>query len=121
MANQQQAIFIISLDCDGKWGLADRISDHHIRYFTNENIRQAYGDLVALFEKWDVSATFAFVMAFILAKEEVGSYADLFEDASCRSWLRDFRRDAAAQRFEVGSSPGCSQSQQTWIFTYSRC
>jgi hypothetical protein len=112
MANQQQAIFTISLDCD----LADRISDHHIRYFTNENRRRAYGDLVALFEKWDVSATFAFVTVFILAKEEVGSYADLLEAASCRSWLltseetprrkdsRLVRRPAAASPSRPGSS-----------------
>jgi hypothetical protein len=61
-----------------------------------------------------VAATFV-VMAFILAKEEVGSYADLFEGASWRTWLRHFRRDAAAQRFDSWSSPGCSQSQQSWI------
>jgi hypothetical protein len=51
-----------------------------------------------------VPATFAFVMAFTLAKEELGRYADLFEDVGDGGWLRHFRRDTAAQRFDVGSS-----------------
>jgi hypothetical protein len=121
MPAQRRAIFILSLDCEGKWGVADHISDHHTHYFTGANLRRAYADLLALFEKWEVSATFAFVMAFTLAEEELASYADLFEDVACRDWLRHFRRDAAAQRFDVGSPPGCSQSQKSWIFTYSRC
>jgi peptidoglycan/xylan/chitin deacetylase (PgdA/CDA1 family) len=100
MRRQTQAIFILSLDCEGKWGLADQISDHHARYFTSENLRRAYCDLLALFEKWELPATFAFVMAFILAKEELGRYADLFQDGGRGGWLRHFRRDAAAQRFD---------------------
>jgi peptidoglycan/xylan/chitin deacetylase (PgdA/CDA1 family) len=100
MSTRPKAIFVLSLDCEGKWGLADQISDHHVRYFTSENLRRAYGDLLALFEKWEVPATFAFVMAFILAKEELGRYADLFEDVGDGSWLRHFRRDAAASRFD---------------------
>jgi peptidoglycan/xylan/chitin deacetylase (PgdA/CDA1 family) len=63
-------------------------------------LRQAYRDLVSLFEKWQVPATFAFVMAFILAKQEFFDYADLFRDRGADGWLRQFRTDAAAQRFE---------------------
>jgi hypothetical protein len=51
MPTQPKAVFILSLDREGKWGLADRISEHHARYFTSENLRNANADLLALFEK----------------------------------------------------------------------
>lgn len=105
MLTQDQGVFILSLDCEGKWGVADRISEHHIRYFTNENLRRAYRDLLALFDKWDVTATFAFVIAFILSPEELRRRTHLLADGSSGDWLSNFRRDAAAQRFDGWSVP----------------
>jgi hypothetical protein len=103
MPTQTKAIFVLSLDCEGKWGLADQISDHHVRYFTSENLRRAYGDPLALFEKWEVPATFAFVMAFTLAKEELGRYADLFEDVATAVGCGT-SEETPRRKFDVGSS-----------------
>ena len=104
-----QGVFILSLDCEGKWGVADRISGHHVRYFTNANLRRAYADLLALFDKWDVSATFAFVMAFILSLEELPRQRDLLADDSFGDWLSNFRKDAAAGRYDGWSVPEALQ------------
>ncbi len=53
-----RAQLIISLDCEGKWGMADHITDHHRRCFTNANLDRAYQVTLTLFDKWDVEATF---------------------------------------------------------------
>ena len=34
-------IFIISFDCEGKWGI-DELNSHHEYYFTNDRLNKAY-------------------------------------------------------------------------------
>jgi len=67
----KQARLIVSLDCEGKWGMADRITPHHDRCFTRENLLGAYRAIVDLFDRHDVTATFAFVGAFVASPGKV--------------------------------------------------
>ena len=39
-------IFIISFDCEGKWGVADILNSHHEHYVTNERLNQAYRNIL---------------------------------------------------------------------------
>ena len=57
--------FVVSLDCEGKFGMADKISDFHNRHLTDQNLRKVYSGLVELFDRYEIRATFAFVGAFV--------------------------------------------------------
>lgn len=86
------ATFILSLDCEGKWGMADRITPYHDHHLTTDKLRAAYLALTALFARYEVPATFAFVMAFLLSGAEQEAVDELFPDHPAgRAWLADFR------------------------------
>ncbi len=85
--------FIISLDCEGKWGMADKITPFHDRYITKDSLTFAYQTLCERFNWYDISATFAFVMGFVLNDEERKGFAEYFCDdlVEGRNWLTCFR------------------------------
>lgn len=58
------ARFILSLDCEGKWGVADLLNAAFHRDLSDERLRAAYRDIVDLLDEFAISATFAFVGAF---------------------------------------------------------
>ena len=60
---------IISLDCEGKWGMAD-LDPPYFRDLTSASLSVAYRQLLAMFARYEVAATFAFVMAFTLSAAE---------------------------------------------------
>lgn len=63
------ARFILSFDCEGKWGVADHLGGFH-RSLTDARLRRAYGQIVELLDQFSIPATFAFVGCF--AEEETG-------------------------------------------------
>ena len=89
--------FILSLDCEGKWGMADSLTADHHRWLTTANLRAAYAQLLDLFDEYGIASTFAFVMAFLLSDREQRDCDHLFQDQEIdgANWLRAFR---AAQR-----------------------
>ena len=58
------ARFILSLDCEGKWGLADQLEDREARLLTDDRLRVAYRSILDVLDDYDVPATFAFVGLF---------------------------------------------------------
>lgn len=58
------ATFILSFDCEGKWGVADHLTSRHRRDLTDERLRNAYRSIVDLLDEYRIEATFAFVGAF---------------------------------------------------------
>ena len=94
------ARFIISLDCEGKWGMADNLQPYHHELLTDAALARAYERLVGLFGRYEVPATFAFVMAFTLSPEEREQFrSELFGDAS-DPWLRAYQEGAAGGKTE---------------------
>jgi len=89
--------FIISLDCEGKWGVADRVDAAVDRAFTDENLLDAYHRLDGLFAEYSIPATFAFVSAFTFSPRELALYEELLDDVviSGGNWLRHYRRQRA--------------------------
>ena len=65
--------FIISLDCEGKWGMADKIGPEH-DFITHRNLIVAYKTIVDAFALYGIKATFAFVGAFTLTEAERARY-----------------------------------------------
>lgn len=90
--------FIISLDCEGKWGMADKITPFHNNYITTDNLAKAYRVICDRFDWYSVSATFAFVMAFILDDKGRSNFNDHFCDdlVDGQNWLACFRAAEAA-------------------------
>lgn len=58
------AKFILSLDCEGKWGVADVLGPRHRHDLSDERLRAAYHSILGILEKFEIPATFAFVGAF---------------------------------------------------------
>lgn len=89
--------FVISLDCEGKWGMADKIGPFHDRYITHEGLIAAYNTLCDLFKSYDMPATFAFVMAFVLDEQGRSKFGNYFcdDEIEGKSWLRHFRKAEA--------------------------
>lgn len=85
--------FIVSLDCEGKWGMADHITAHHDRHLTEASLADAYARLVALFARYEAPASFAFVLALTLTESEREQMADRLVDVPVdgANWLRHFR------------------------------
>lgn len=65
------ARFILTLDCEGLWGVADQLGSNHARALTDRTLREAYDGLTGLLDDTDVPATFAFVAAFILPPQRL--------------------------------------------------
>ncbi|HEV2079645.1 MAG TPA: polysaccharide deacetylase family protein [Allosphingosinicella sp.] len=83
--------FIVSLDCEGKWGMADALQPYHHRLLTDEALARVYAEIVTRFAAHAVPATFAFVMAFTLTAEEQQQFADILADTGRRDdWLSHF-------------------------------
>jgi peptidoglycan/xylan/chitin deacetylase (PgdA/CDA1 family) len=58
------AQFILSLDCEGKWGCADALTRTVRRELSDENLQQAYASILELLDDFHIPATFAFAGAF---------------------------------------------------------
>lgn len=64
-------LFILSLDCEGKWGVADLLAPVHHRTLSDERIRSAYEAIVRLLADLSVPATFAVTELFLLSHDEL--------------------------------------------------
>jgi hypothetical protein len=95
-------VFILSLDCEGKWGSAGWADPRHRTCLTGANLLRAYREILGLLERREIPATFAFVMAYTLSEEEFRSRPDLFREGGRRTeaWLARFRAEAAGGRLD---------------------
>ena len=86
--------FIISLDCEGNWGIADRRDRIDSRFITRTALVGVYRDLVSTLDAFEMSATFAFVMAFVLRDDELAKWSHRLTDVACdgRNWMENYRR-----------------------------
>ncbi len=102
------ARFIISFDCEGKWGMADKISAYHQPYFTTSNLVDVYKKLLSLLDQYEMKATFAFVGAFTLSFEEYQSCCHELGDVLIdgKPWLDIFNREIK-QSHEGWFAPHC--------------
>ena len=85
--------FVVSLDCEGKWGMADAISPKY-DFITERKLERTYARLVAMFAAREIKATFAFVGAFTLPPEDRADFLGRMADPSYEGqpWTRHFRR-----------------------------
>src|SRR5689334_12268971 len=65
------ARFILSLDCEGKWGVADHLTAIERERLTDVALRSAYSSILRLLDEFEIPATFAFVGAFSQSRTEL--------------------------------------------------
>jgi peptidoglycan/xylan/chitin deacetylase (PgdA/CDA1 family) len=63
--------FILSLDCEGKWGVADHLTAAHHSTLSDARLRDAYQAIAKLLDDLGVPATFAFTELFLCSKDEL--------------------------------------------------
>ena len=101
--------FIISFDCEGKWGVADHLTDSINSAFTNEHLNRAYQKLVDMLDQHGVKGTFAFVGAFTMPMEEYHEHKDWFSELEIdgKPWFAAFRQAALLGQFDGWFNPQC--------------
>lgn len=62
-------VAIVSLDCEGKWGVADHLVTGGADRLTDERLRWAYRSITGVLDRFNVPATFAFVELFLFADQ----------------------------------------------------
>ena len=98
----RNARFILSFDCEGKWGMADdpaMATNNPIGY---NSLVKAYAGIFEILERYEVPATFALVGLFAGGYEEyVESKNQLFESKPHKNWLQ-----IPEQSFSAGITDG---------------
>lgn len=61
---------MLTLDCEGRWGVADCIAARQRYDLTDERLHDAYTAIVRLLKEFDVPATFAFVGTFTQSSQD---------------------------------------------------
>lgn len=86
-----RAVFILSFDCEGKWGFAD--CPGALASVSSAALLGAYRELVDLLGRHRIPATFAFVTSFVLTPEEARAHAPWFAAIPYRNgdWAAPFR------------------------------
>ena len=65
--------FILSLDCEGKWGMADMLDPSLERDLSDARLREAYGAIRRLLDRYELPATFACVELFVSPRAHLAS------------------------------------------------
>jgi peptidoglycan/xylan/chitin deacetylase (PgdA/CDA1 family) len=101
------ANFIVSFDCEGKWGMADRITPHHTACLTTKRLNEAYSRLIEILDENEIKASFAFVGAFSMSCDEYYENKDWFSDifVNGRNWFSSFNESASKKQFEGWFAP----------------
>ncbi len=84
----------MSLDCEGKWGMADSIGPEH-NFITHRALVDAYTAIIGSLDKRGLKATFAFVGAFTLTDAQRLSFLPRVKETLYRgkNWNRNFLAD----------------------------
>jgi hypothetical protein len=103
-----QATFLISFDCEGKWGIADHVSAQDEEVFLNTRLNHVYQRLIELLARYELKATFAFVGAFIMSEEAYREHEADFTahpDPQATAWIQPFLKDMRQQRSDGWLNP----------------
>ena len=109
---------IFSLDCEGKWGVADHLSEMHHEHLTDTNLRATYVRILKAFAERNVPATFAGVGLFAmddlsfthLDKDAIAQRLpytkfaiDDLQEGSGEGWRAPWFRDIVGDAHEIAS------------------
>ena len=92
-----KARFILSFDCEGKWGMADDSAMASNNPINGDSLIRAYTQIFEILERHKIAATFALVGLFAGGYEQyVDSRGELLDSEPHRDWLKVPERSFAA-------------------------
>lgn len=92
-----KARFILSFDCEGKWGMADDAAMASNNPINGDSLTKAYTQIFEILERHKIAATFALVGLFAGGYEQyVDSRGELLDSKPHRDWLKVPERSFAA-------------------------
>lgn len=92
-----KARFILSFDCEGKWGMADDSAMASNNPINGDSLTKAYTQIFEILERHKIAATFALVGLFAGGYEQyVDSRGELLDSEPHRDWLKVAERSFAA-------------------------
>lgn len=84
-----KARFILSFDCEGKWGMADDPAMASNNPINGDSLTKAYTQIFEILERHKIAATFALVGLFAGGYEQyVDSRGELLDSEPHRDWLK---------------------------------
>lgn len=98
------ARFILSLDCEGKWGVADCLTAAHTQLLSDDKLRSAYWSIRALLDEFAIPATFAVVGLFAAGADRLARLPHR-EIARRLPYTARVMDELAAGRFDGWSAP----------------
>lgn len=101
------ARFIFSLDCEGKWGGADRDSAR-LSFITRDRLQEAYSRILQVMDRQHFRATFGFVAALCLEPEDLRQQLGIMGDTmqyKGQDWLATVKHETARGEFGGWSAP----------------
>ena len=98
---KHKARFILSFDCEGKWGMADDPAMASNNPISSDSLTKAYTQIFDILERHRIPATFALVGLFAGGYEQyVHSRGEFLESEPHRNWLQIPERSFAAGHFD---------------------
>lgn len=100
--------FLLTFDCEGKWGVVDRLAPRY-QCYTTPGLDAAYGGVLAMLRRYRIDATFAFTGAFSMDPAEFARMRGQIDEsaAGATPWIRraleSVRRDGGNGWF----APSC--------------
>jgi len=80
---------IISYDCEGIWGMLDKLNSLDSNIFNRQSLIDVYKQIVKIHDELNMNATFAFVGAFVSTRAEFLNTLDEYDDAiTLNNWSK---------------------------------
>jgi hypothetical protein len=102
-------ILLLTFDCEGKWGVVDRLGPRHRQCYTTPQLESAYRGVLSLLQAYDVGVTFAFTGAFSMGRAAFGQMRPVIEDSGAADvpWMRRALKEIDSDQGEGWFAPGC--------------
>jgi len=113
----KRPIFIVSFDCEGKWGMADHLTDEYA-FLTNDNLKEAYRNITNIMDNHNIKGTFGFVGALTMSPDEYKNSEDLFLNTKVngKPWLERFFEDSKNRNFDGWFNPQLLEVVRSYNF-----
>jgi peptidoglycan/xylan/chitin deacetylase (PgdA/CDA1 family) len=100
--------FLLTFDCEGKWGVVDRLAPRYACY-TTPHLEAAYEGVLAMLRKYRIEATFAFTAAFSMKPAEFGALRERIDAsaAGASTWMRRAFAGIERDRGDGWFAPAC--------------
>lgn len=101
------AKFVFSIDCEGKWGIADR-GEQRLGHLTSDRLLAAYNEILMVLNRNKIRASFGFVSALCMSRDWLHEKLYCAESSvyyAGKDWLVQARDDFLKNDYSGWSEP----------------